>query len=161
VEANWKFFSCQICIAFPRNPLDLHWNWFPRVDRRFYIVLHPYLKKFLHPSTRAILLPLTVARWPTFRPNINQNRPPKVFLGWKKLDAVKGQNIAKSGRKQAGIFWSFLANHKNLVLFSCLEVECMKVAAKVLFLQGEFPDYFGQRPLKKKSGNSAASLSVY
>jgi hypothetical protein len=40
---------------------------------------------------------------------ITQKRPPKNFHGRKKLEAVKWQNLAISGRKQAGkYFYKYL-----------------------------------------------------
>jgi hypothetical protein len=44
---------------------------------------------------------ITVARWPNFRPN-NSKEAPKNVHGRKKMEAVKVQNLEKSGRKEAG-----------------------------------------------------------
>jgi hypothetical protein len=41
---------------------------------------------------------------------ITQKRPQKIVHGWKKLEAVKWQNFAKSGRQEAGkYFYYYLA----------------------------------------------------
>jgi hypothetical protein len=46
----------------------------------------------------------TVARWPIFRLN-NSKEAQKIVHGRTKLEAVKWQNWAKSGRKEAGKYF--------------------------------------------------------
>jgi hypothetical protein len=55
------------------------------------------------PGNTAIMLYFifTAARWPNFRPN-NSKEAQKNCLWPEKLEAVKWQNLAKSGRKEAG-----------------------------------------------------------
>jgi hypothetical protein len=36
---------------------------------------------------------------------ITQKRPQKIVYGWKKLEAVKFQNLAKNSRKEAGKYF--------------------------------------------------------
>jgi hypothetical protein len=43
---------------------------------------------------------------------ITQNRPQKIFHGRKNLEAVKWQNLAKSGRKEAGKYFSNYLDEK-------------------------------------------------
>jgi hypothetical protein len=59
-------------------------------------------------AARRISAASTAARWPNFRPN-NSKGAPKKFPWPKKLEAVKLQNLDKSGRKEAGkCFYNYL-----------------------------------------------------
>jgi hypothetical protein len=46
----------------------------------------------------------TVARWPNFWPN-NSKEAPKNYSWSEKIEAVKWQNLAKSGSKEAGKYF--------------------------------------------------------
>jgi hypothetical protein len=43
---------------------------------------------------------------------ITQKRPQKCVHGWKKLEAVKWQNLAKSSRKEAGKYFFNFSDEK-------------------------------------------------
>jgi hypothetical protein len=95
---------------------------------------------------------------------ITQKRPQKIVHGRKKLEAVKCQNLAKSGRKEAGKYFFNFSDEKHIINCDFLDfveffwyTKYLKTLFYTAFVKlqnfWKFSGYFGRKG-SKQYGNS-------